>query len=113
MKKQQKQNRTIKGLKWVFTESEKAFPRAFKYGKHLCECYARPSREKERIFNQCQEETLELSNNLKMSIDWIFTGVKSFNTCIFTYQAKMEDDKRTIYILITPSYNYYYELEKF
>lgn len=107
-----KEKETLRGINWTFTESKKAYPiNGERYGVTIWDAYARPSREKERIYNKCWDEVEALAKNYDLILDLAYTGVKSYNTCVFTFQAKLKGEKKAIYILITPTYNYYYKIE--
>ena len=60
--------------------------------KTLYECYAKPSEKKQRIYRACV--------NKAYADNAIRYGIKSYNTCIFTFQYTKPDGE---IVIIKPS----------
>lgn len=75
--------------------------------KGLYQCYNRPSGAKQQIYEK-YEDLLKKNTD---DFNKLYYGVKGFNSCIFTLHAIVTKNKKTYYLYITPSYNYFEEIE--
>jgi len=71
----------------------------------LYECYNRPSEAKTNIYYKYLKLIDENSD------DVINYGIGSYNSMIITLEAIIKKDDKKYYLYITPSYNYFKELE--
>lgn len=78
----------------------------FREFKTLRECYDRWSDAKEYIYNKYYDLLL---NNCDRVIDY---GVRSYNSMIIVLHALVIKNGVKYYLMITPSYNYYVEIEE-
>lgn len=71
----------------------------------LYNCYDRPSGRKAYIYDYYERLLRDNADRVERY------GVASFNTMIITLEADIIKDGKRYYIYITPSYNYFMELE--
>ena len=72
--------------------------------KTLKECYDRWSEAKESVYHYYY-------NLLQNNCDCVFKyGIKSYNSMIIILHAAIKKDGKMYYLLITPSYNWYKEI---
>ena len=74
--------------------------------KGLFECYDRPSYRKEEIFNYYRRLLNDNADKVKRY------GIASYNTMMITLEAIIEKDGVNYYLYITPSYNYFMEIQE-
>ena len=87
-----------------FAENKKYNMDFFDEFKPLECCYARCSYAKQNIYNYYYNL---LVNNCDRVINY---GVRSFNSMIIVLHAMVEKDNKKLYLVITPSYNWYREI---
>ena len=71
----------------------------------LYQCYDNPSGRKAYIFDYYLQLISENADRVERY------GVASYNTMIITLEAIIQKEGKRYYIYITPSYNYFMELE--
>ena len=71
----------------------------------LYDCYDRPSGRKAYIYDYYERLLRDNADRVERY------GVASYNTMIITLEADIIKDGKRYYIYITPSYNYFMELE--
>ena len=71
----------------------------------LYNCYDRPSGRKAYIYDYYERLLRDNADRVERY------GVASYNTMIITLEADIIKDGKRYYIYITPSYNYFMELE--
>ena len=71
----------------------------------LYDCYDRPSGRKVYIYDYYEKLLRDNADRVERY------GVASYNTMIITLEADIIKDGKRYYIYITPSYNYFMELE--
>lgn len=89
-----------------FTEKKGIKNNYFIEFKTLDECYGRASDTKQYIYKKYYNLLLENSDEV------LQYGVRSYNSMIITLHAIIKKDNKLLYIFITPSYNWYEEIEK-
>ena len=72
---------------------------------YLYQCYDRPSGRKVYIYDYYERLLRDNADRVECY------GVASYNTMIITLEAVIQKEGKRYYIYITPSYNYYMELE--
>lgn len=72
---------------------------------YLYDCYDRPSGRKAYIYDYYERLLRDNADRVECY------GVASYNSMIITLEAIIEKEGKRYYIYITPSYNYYMELE--
>ena len=72
---------------------------------YLYDCYDRPSGRKAYIYDYYERLLRDNADRVECY------GVASYNTMIITLEAIIEKEGKRYYIYITPSYNYFMELE--
>ena len=88
-----------------FKENKKIDTEIYKDFKSLRQCFDRWSDRKENIYNY-------YSNLLNNNCDSVLKyGIRSYNCNFINLHAIIEKDNKKYYLLITPSHNYYKELE--
>lgn len=73
---------------------------------YLYDCYDRPSGRKAYIYDYYERLLRDNADRVECY------GVASYNSMIITLEAIIEKEGKRYYIYITPSYNYFMELEK-
>lgn len=74
--------------------------------KTLYECYGRPSDAKIYIYNKYEKMLFD-------NCDCVYNyGIRSYNSMIIVLHAIVRKNNKTYYLLITPSYNYFKEIEE-
>ena len=71
----------------------------------LFNCYDRPSYRKENIYGYYLRLLQDNADDVERY------GVASYNSMIITLEAIIKKEGKRYYIYITPSYNYYMEIE--
>ena len=71
----------------------------------IFECYNRPSDRKIYIYNYYEKLLRDNADRVERY------GVASYNTMMITLEAIIQKEGKRYYIYITPSYNYFMELE--
>lgn len=87
-----------------FEENKKLFIRGNYDG--LYNCYDRPSGRKVYIYDYYEKLLYDNADRVERY------GVASYNTNIITLEAIIQKDGARFYVYITPSYNYFLELEE-
>lgn len=87
-----------------FQEKNNLYIRGNYWG--LYQCYDRPSGRKAYIYDYYLQL---ISQNVDRVKNY---GIASYNSMIITLEAIIEKEGKRYYIYITPSYNYFMELEK-
>lgn len=75
--------------------------------KSLNQCFNRWSDAKDFIYYKYERMLRENTDNF----NFLYYGIKSYNCNIITLHAIVEKNGKKYYLYITPSYNYYEEIE--
>lgn len=87
-----------------FVENKKMQQGYYSDFLELEDCYGRCSERKRYIYNY-------YFNLLHNNCDRVLAyGVRSFNSMIIVLHAKVEKDGKLLYLVITPSYNWFNEI---
>ena len=99
-----KKQKNIIKLGEDFVENKKMNQDYWSDFKTLRECYGKWSGRKEYIYNYYQGL---LSLNCDKVLDY---GIRSYNSMIIVLHAIVEKDGKRLYLVITPSHNWYSEI---
>lgn len=72
--------------------------------KTLRECFGRWSDAKENVYNYYEKL---LHDNCNKVLNY---GIRGYNSMIITLHAIVEKDNKRLYLMITPSHNWYKEI---
>ncbi len=88
-----------------FVENKRLEQGYYNEFKTLRQCYGRWSDAKENIFNYYKRL---LSENTEKVEEY---GIRSYNSNVIILHAIVEKEGKKLYLVITPSYNWFKELE--
>lgn len=99
-----KKEKNIIELGEEFAENKKIEQGYYTEFKELYDCYGKCSDAKIRIFNYYKNL---LEKNTDDVIDY---GIRSYNSMVIILHAIVEKNGKKLYLVITPTYNWYKEI---